>query len=181
MKYKPVDWGGNLNFSKIDPNYPPKPVIERDGRSPKNSDRHRTLKELFFSVLQNNGVAPQPLEHAFLDGLAADSQGVVFKGSEAPQFFYLATQQKNSPLHLSNLDDKLKKLRTEFKKKGMTKISIFLVIGFFVEGNMRQTEFFVLPVNMKKAFSKAGSTVFSYERCDEEASRRSHIVKLRQE
>ncbi len=181
MKYKPVDWGGNLNFSKIDPNYPPKPVIERDGRSPKNSDRHRTLKDLFFSALQNRGIAPQPLEHTFLDGLAADSLGVVFKGSDAPQFFCLAYQQKNSLLHLSNLDDKLKKLRTEFKKKGMTKISIFLVIGFFPEGNMRQTEFFVLPVSMKRAFAKNGSIIFSYERCNEEASRRSHVVKLQQE
>ncbi|MGO9137239.1 MAG: hypothetical protein ACLP9S_04560 [Syntrophales bacterium] len=130
-----------------------------------------TAEHLFLSLVNQQGVFATSFNTAGFDGIAFDPKHKIFKVGDSP--FYVQIKCRGSKHsdysaqgHSKTTINKIIRLA---KRLGIPAKSLYFVVGFFKEHDIRKIRFFIIPFASLRHFEKTSTRQyrFSVKACDE--------------
>ena len=128
-----------------------------------------TAENIFLSIVNQLGVFATAFDTPAFDGIIFDSSNRYFKVGQSPFYVQIkcrgSTNDRYNPQgHSPNVIDAI---RTFAQKLGIEEISLYFVLGFYKNNDIRQIVFFAIPFAELEAFKTSGQYRFSVVRCEQ--------------
>lgn len=141
----------------------------------------QTSENIFLSLLNERGVFAASLDTLGFDGIVFDTKGQYFKIGKSP--FYVQIKTRGSPGKAFNAQGHAKKtfdkIRSTADRLHIPESSLYLVVGFFRNGDLRQIRYFGIPFQVLKIFQSSDDHYrFWIARCEEAMSNEKRIFSL---
>jgi hypothetical protein len=141
----------------------------------------QTSENIFLSLLNERGIFAASFDTLGFDGIVFDTKGQYFKIGKPP--FYVQIKTRGSSGKAFNPQGHAKKtfdkIRSTADQLHIPESSLYLVVGFFRNGDLRQIRFFGIPFQMLEIFQSSDDHYrFSIARCEEAISSKNGIFSL---
>ena len=132
----------------------------------------RTAEHLFLSLVNARGVFATAFDTPSFDGIIFDPRNRCFKRGSSP--FYVQIKCRGSSGNTYNTQGYspkvIDRIRVTAKALRIPTTSVYLVLGFFKQNDIRTMMFFAIPLTDLEPFKGAGQYRFSVELCTEKMS-----------
>jgi hypothetical protein len=127
-----------------------------------------TSENIFLSLLNERGVFAHVFNTAGFDGIAFDLKNRYFKTGKAPFYVQIKcrgskSDRYNTQGHSPVVFECILKIARELK---IPKSSLYLVLGFFKNNDIRQIQFYLIPFFSLPRFKGKGTYRFSVTKCE---------------
>ena len=138
----------------------------------------QTSENIFFSLLNQKGVFAHPFDTAGFDGIVFDFQNELFKVGKSPFFIQIKCRgakghEYNAQGHSQKTIEKIRNVARELQ---LPDTSLYFVVGFFKNDDIRKILYYVIPFGSLGQFEKNGNYRFSPVKCKEESVRDMNIT-----
>jgi hypothetical protein len=139
-----------------------------------------TSENIFLSILNSKGVFATSFDTVAFDGIIFDHQHIFFHGGRSPYYVQIKcrgsrTDKFNPQGHSIQTIGRIKELASEL---GISEQSVFFVVGFYKNNDIRSISFFAIPLTSINQFKNGDQYRFSVRRCLEAMNKDSHIFSL---
>lgn len=143
----------------------------------------KTAENIFLSILNQRGIFATAFDTESLDGIVFDAEAKYFKGP-CPSYVQIkcrgSSEDKHNPQghNPSTIDN----IRAFALKRGIAEESLYFVVGFFKNADIRCIRFFAVPFDLLDRFRKGEHGEhqyrFSVKRCEEAIESNERIFEL---
>jgi hypothetical protein len=139
-----------------------------------------TSENLFLSLLNQNGVFAHSFDSASFDGIVFDLKKRFFKIGPSPSFVQIKCRGSSSEKFSlqGHSPETIEAIRHTANELEISEESLYLVLGFFRNRDIRQAVFYIVPFGSLPKFRKSGQYRFSAEKCERMSFTDSAIVRL---
>ncbi len=109
------------------------------------------------------------LDTLSFDGIVFDTGGKYFKVGKPPFYVQIKTRGSSGDHYhpQGHSITTFEKIQSAASQLGIPEDSLYLVVGFFMRGDLRQIRFFGIPFNSLSSFRSDSQYRFSVEKCEE--------------
>ncbi len=139
-----------------------------------------TAENIFLSLVNQKGVFATAFDTEGLDGIAFDPDHRLFTVGQSPYFVQIKCRGSNSASYNSrNFPyDGVRKIVSFVENLGIPHDSLYFVVGFFKEGDVRTVKYYAVPFSSLDGFRTNGWYQFSVTRCEEAMREDSSIFRV---
>jgi hypothetical protein len=128
-----------------------------------------TSENVFLSLLSQQGIFAQSFDTPSFDGVVFDLQKKYFKVGISPSFVQIkcrgsAREQYSTQGHSPEIIDAIRKTAKQIE---VPETSLYFVVGFFKNQDIRQSVYYIIPFQSLPSFRGNGQYRFSVKRCEE--------------
>jgi hypothetical protein len=139
-----------------------------------------TSENIFLSLLNERGVFAHVFDTAGFDGIAFDLKNRYFKIGKAPFFVQIKCRGAKSDRystqgHSPDVFEHILKIARELK---IPRSSLYLVLGFFKNNDIRQIRFYIIPFSSLLRFKGKGTYRFSVAKCEAACNVDPRIISI---
>jgi hypothetical protein len=139
-----------------------------------------TSENIFLSLLNDNGVLATSFDTAGLDGVVYDLKNKYFKVGNPPYYVQIkcrgSKSDKFNPQGHSILA--IDKIRSFAKQIQLPESSLYFVVGFYKNNDIRTITFFSIPFRLLRVFKGTDHYRFSVTKCEEATNKHKNIFYL---
>lgn len=113
-----------------------------------------TAENIFLSLVNQRGVFATSFDTEGLDGIAFDPDHRLFKAGESPFFFQIKARGSASDAYNSRNfpSDGIRKIESFAKDLGLSYDSLYFVVGFYKQSDVRTIRYFSIPFSSLDSF-----------------------------
>lgn len=145
--------------------------IEVDYSHPDTRLVGKTAENIFLSLLNEKGIFSQAFDTACFDGVVFDLERKYFKIGKAP--FYVQIKCRGSKNNRFNSqghhENSIKKIEKLSKVLRIDRRSLYFVVGFYKNSDIRQMKYYIIPFEKLDLFKNKKNKKqyrFSVEKCE---------------
>lgn len=140
-----------------------------------------TAENIFLSLVNQRGVFATSFDTEGLDGIAFDPERRLFKVGQSPFFVQIKARGSDSDAYNSRTfpGDGIRKIESFAKDLGLPHDSLYFVVGFYNQGDVRTISYFSIPFSLLDIFSTdKGWYQFSVKRCEAAMQENDSIFRV---
>ncbi len=139
-----------------------------------------TTENVFLSLVNQRGVFATAFDSEGLDGIAFDPDHSLFKVGRSPFFVQIKSRNSDSESYKSKNfpHDGIGSIESFAQNLGIPKGSLYFVVGFSKENDIRTIRYFAIPFTSLPRFSASKWYVFSVGKCEAAMEEDSGIFSL---
>ncbi len=139
-----------------------------------------TSENIFLSLLNERGIFAHVFDTAGFDGIAFDTKNKYFKAGKSPFYVQIKCRgskydRHNTQGHSPAVFERIIKIAKELR---IPKTSLYLILGFFKNNDIRQIRFFILPFSSLPRFKSKGTHRFSVTACEKASKVDRRIISI---
>ncbi len=155
----------------------------RTGEGPTGIDKRlmgETAENIFLSLVNQRGVFATSFDTEGLDGIVFDPNHRLFKVGQSPFFVQVKSRNSDTDNYQSKNfpHDGVRRIESFAKNLGITRDSLYFVIGFSKGRDIRTIKYFAVPFSSLDRFKTRNWYVFSVNACEEAMQEDSGIFDL---
>ena len=127
-----------------------------------------TAENIFLSLMNEEGIFAHSFDTAGFDGIVFDIHNKYFKVGKS--LFFVQIKCRGSPDenyhpqgHSQLTFDKISTIGEELQ---IPETSLYIVVGFFKNNDIRQMNYYIVPLSSLSKFEKNGNYRFSPPKCE---------------
>lgn len=129
-----------------------------------------SVENIFLSLVNQQGVFATSFDTEGLDGIASDPENRLFKQGQSPFFVQVKSRNSDSANYKTKNfpADGMRSIETFANGLGIPYESLYFVVGFSRDGDVRTVKFFGIPFSSLDRFrTEKGWYNFSVRSCEE--------------
>ncbi len=139
-----------------------------------------TAENIFLSLLNERGVLATSFDTYAFDGIVFDTERRFFKVGEPPSYVQTKCRGSegehfNPQGHSPNTIDSMRRMA---KDLDLPEASLYFVVGFFRQGDIRTGVYYCIPLEELHRFKTTNQYRFSIDRCEQELEPEGIIFKV---
>lgn len=139
-----------------------------------------TTEDVYLSVLNQQAIFATSFDTAGLDGIVFDNKKRLFKIGEPP--FYVQIKCRGSKHKYFNPQghsfNTISKIKANSQKLSIPLSSLYFVVGFFNNNDIRNLIFYTIPFKLLRFFKSTSEYRFSVKKCKEQMQKYKEIFEL---
>jgi hypothetical protein len=142
----------------------------------------KTAENIFLSILNEKGIFSHTFDTECFDGIVFDLKNTYFKRGTSPFFVQIECRgsKTNKPNPKGEEPGTFHKIKVMAKNLKINEKSLYFVAGFYINSDIRQITFYIIPFDLLKYFKNKGNKQFRFskEKCERAVQRYSDIIRL---
>ena len=139
-----------------------------------------TTENIFLSLMNEKGIFAYSFDAAAFDGIVFDIHKKYFKVGKYPFFVQIKCRgSKGEKYNAQGHPQKtFEKIAAIGKILRIPETSLYVIVGFFKNNDIRQMRYYIVPFSSLRLFYKQGHYRFSPKKCEEAIFRDSSITSI---
>ena len=129
----------------------------------------KTAENIFLSLLQQQGLAATTLDLQSLNGIVTTPKNKIFGFGTAPYYVQIKCRGSSTKTFKTQAHPPktFERIRVTAKRLKIPITSVYFVVGFYHNSDVRTIKFFGIPLDELSPFKWRGQYRFSMKRCSQ--------------
>ena len=129
----------------------------------------KTAENIFLSLLQQQGLAATTLDLQSLNGIVTTPKNKIFGFGTAPYYVQIKCRGSSTKTFKTQAHPPktFERIRVTAKRLKIPITSVYFVVGFYHNSDVRTIKFFGIPLDELSPFKWRGHYRFSMKRCSQ--------------
>ena len=139
-----------------------------------------TAENMFLSLLNQRGVFAHSFDTVGFDGIAFDLQNRLFKVGASPSYLQIKCRGSSGEQYSTqgHSPETIEAIRDTARQLQIPEESLYFVVGFFRNNDIRETVYYVIPLGSLPPFRGNAQYRFSVQRCEQMVRSDPGMTKL---